>query len=393
MDELSELEREIVIQGIPTFRPRRAALLASAAVLAVAAAADAAPLKVLFIGNSYTQQVVGSPTTRNHDLYGGGANQIIGDQYLDNDSYTSAFEGFVETSAFAELNVSGALTGGTHGSQTIAYGGLNLWGHLSDRREWNSGSSTITPNPLLYDSISAGAGSNLLGASYNWDVIVLQEFSSVPAFAAKNGSTDSSYRNMWQGVFGTDNDTWGGATGITNGIGEYIATHHSDARVVLYNPWARRSGNAIYQSTSTPADKFVDPQDMQTYMNAGYDLLKQWMTDAGLSASLVDIARVGDGFAAAYSDPLFTEADLLGDDLSSHPTRIGEYLAGAILFETIFGQSSMGLNFDYYGMTALQQARLQQIATSITGVPEPASVVLILIGGAMAATRRRRQTM
>ena len=190
--------------------------------------------------------------------------------------------------------------------------------------------------------------------SNEWDVIILQERSDRPALAMKFGGSNLS---------GLD-------TGGPILIGNHIQASQPEAEVVLFNTWARYPGNQDL------IDDFNnDPVEMQTLTNQGYERIRENSTQWDHS-EVTSIARIGDAWQDWYDTYTYSESALrLHRPDGSHQNILGAYLAGAVLFEQITGNSTIGNayvgnvsgSFDNEPIVSL----LQQQATSITGAQIP----------------------
>lgn len=190
----------------------------------------------------------------------------------------------------------------------------------------------------------------------HYDVVVLQERSDRPGRAIKFGGSQ--------------------LTGLDEGgpvlIKDYIRVYQPQARVVLFNTWARHP-------TLEPADDddlaawFNDnPVEMQLFTDAGYDRILTGSPVGDLS-DVTDIAPVGDAWRAwytaeGYADPAAT----LHDTDGSHQNTLGAYLSAAVLYETIAQRRVVGNSY-LGGLAGLPEAaqlalRLQQKAAAAVGL-------------------------
>ena len=193
--------------------------------------------------------------------------------------------------------------------------------------------------------------------TFTIDVVVLQEQSLRP--------TDPFNPGQFK-----DDATW---------FYDRLKAKSPNAKVVLYETWARAPGDALYPGT------FFNPAIMQSQLRTHY-------TDAALSyipahssaarKTDVSVAPVGD----AWERELGTFGIGLHDPDLSHPNFDGAYLCGLVLFSSIYHTPTHGLSA--LGRDPTTAAKLQTVADSM--VPEPGGgVALGLVVVALLPRRRR----
>jgi len=196
----------------------------------------------------------------------------------------------------------------------------------------------------------------------NWDAVVLQDSSMVPSRASRFPDS-SSARVFWLG-------------GRAFSDAATAAVH--DTRLIYFSSWSRPAGHPNLSSFGGT------PQGMQWHTNNAYQQLSAEYPGS-------EIAYVGDAWLESLS--LLPEIVLHSND-QVHATRNGNYLSAAVIFETITGKSSIGNPFpgELTGIAPENTIKLQQIATSITQVPEPstAAIGLAVLAGLAAARRGHR---
>jgi hypothetical protein len=400
--------------------------LALPALLACAAA-QADPVSVLFVGNSYTF---------------GRVDPVM--------SYNSANVTDL-TAAMAAANGTGGNTfephpwGGVAGifKQFTTQSGLDYQVALSTRNAASLRGHFLNSNPAQWD-----LRGNI--ASQTWGKVVLQEQSDEPLPKQPNLASNPAYFNTYvdliedylhqgQALAYRERELIGdgtnascaaitGASGGTCGLLRNIAANanaSADTEVYLYQTWARPNlVNAPFTTvtdpvtgavsfTSTPAPSFYATlQDMQADLSAAYDTAAA-VAGADGSGGIVDVAPVGDAFMLAialgvatanhYAPDAATDGlvDLWWDD-GTHASKYGSYLSALTLFGTLTGLDPAGLGAGEIaardlGIATRDAQLLQRVASLNLGfgpsqeVPEPSVLALWLAAGAagLAVGRRR----
>jgi hypothetical protein len=96
------------------------------------------------------------------------------------------------------------------------------------------------------------------------------------------------------------------------------------------------------------------------------DSASEGVTTANLSAAYraagaalgAKVAPAGEAFAEAQLE----RPDLVLNNPDGHPTRLGSYLAACVVYDTIFGHSSVGITYADPGMSAELRTFLQRVA-------------------------------
>lgn len=375
-----------------------AALTVAAATAAVAPAAHAAvDLDLLFVGNSYTYQVVGYDGSLSGD-------NTYADRNFD-DLRVSPFEAIV-----------GAYGASLASSQNVAIPGRKLSQHAG----FDGPTQTDRQTLLYLNNFELLDPTDPQG--HDFDVIVLQELSSLPGTAIKKSSNNSDFIDFFNEGLET--------------IVNQIKSKNPDARIVLYNTWARET-DALAQASG-----FTSRADMAQKTNDAYAIAQQYITAPTNSnvvvnpnATLqglgyggpVDIAPAGQAFEAWIADAWYANnlagtfgnaLDLIYDndgngdpDNVSHPAIAGEFLAASVLFESIYGVSTLSLIQQglltqqslnslftqndvggYSGTTSLNlqlATYLAGLSGRTTGIPEPATLGIAALGLAALGRRRR----
>jgi hypothetical protein len=401
-----------------------AALSGLLALLAATGTARADPVKLLFVGNSYTFGRVDPVMSYN----AGNVTDLTAAMWAANPTGSNAFEPHP--------------WGGVPGifKQFTVQAGLDYEVSLSTRNAASLRGHFLNSNP---------AGWDLRGniASAAWDKVVLQEqsdeplarqagLSSNPAYFTAYADLIEDYVHQGNALSYRERDLIGGSnaacaaitgasTGTCGSLRSIGANGHAsaDTELYLYETWARPNlVNAPYTTvtdpatgaisfTSTPAPSFYPSLEAMTddLRNAYQQAAAQAGADG--SGGFTGIAPVGDAFMRALShgiaSPDMYAADAATDGLmdlwfddGTHASKYGSYLSALTLFGTLTGLDPASLGADEIAARELgigaQDARLlQQVASEQLGfaaaVPEPSGIALVLAGlAAMGVILRRR---
>ncbi len=148
-----------------------------------------------------------------------------------------------------------------------------------------------------------------------WDVVVVQEQSQLPAFAM-NGDEGAEKRFLEGG----------------EALIEQVRQGPGEPRILLFQTWARHADDGKRGTLDHFGGK---PERMQDALAKGYALLAK---KAGRG---VEVVEVGRAFERWYRDKGYEDSKLSlhrGD--GSHPSRLGAYLTGAVFYRAITGKDA-----------------------------------------------------
>jgi hypothetical protein len=404
---------------LPRYLSRLVIRLVPVAVATVvfAPAVFAAPIEILFVGNSYTfgrvDPVMSYNAANVHDL----------------------------TAGFQALN-----SAGTNPWEPHPWGGIaGIFKKFTDEAG------------LTYDvSISARNAATLRGqfldtanaqwklrenvASRKWDAVVLQEQSdaALPAGKGKNANlaTFNAYADKFESFIHngaaqsyTETQLFGSlaacqATGLStascNTVRNIAANLNANAatKVYLTETWARPDmvfGHLITTADTTTSDgrPIVDTSAAggqatlyySTLAGMTADLHTSFFDKASTNLNFAGVIAVGDAFQLAVDEGLVKTGNfynasgtynpnLPGDPMNLwwddylHASKYGYYLDALVQFGSITGLDPRSLGFNEIaaqdlGISGSDAFTLQQIAAETLGlarVPEPASLMLLLTG-------------
>ena len=153
-----------------------------------------------------------------------------------------------------------------------------------------------------------------------WDVVVLQEQSQTPAMAEVFDNARQSFLNGVAGLYCR------------------IKARNPAARVVLYETWARHA-DLWNDSAKGVQNLGRSPAEMQARLRKWYEnAAKHIVRNSTSRKTDVLIARAGDFWELNYNsaDPVRLHAKD-----GSHPEFVGSYLAGLVMFATIYDTSPL----------------------------------------------------
>ena len=195
----------------------------------------------------------------------------------------------------------------------------------------------------------------------NWDFVVMQEQSLMPAYAAIYSDNRVAFAQDIATLY------------------DRIKVGSPAAKIVLYETWAYKPTHPSYGFGSAAGDS---PEIMQArltlaYKNAAADVVASGRPD-------VEIARVG---AAREVNRTHLNIDMFEDDY--HPNPDGSYLAGLVIYSTIFNATPIGVRYVSPKVSATNAAAIRTIARYVAdiGPPNPpASVTPVVTNGRVKLT-------
>jgi autotransporter-associated beta strand protein len=189
-----------------------------------------------------------------------------------------------------------------------------------------------------------------------WDIVVLQENSTVPLPATHGGNPAGFYS-------GADN------------LQNLILASNPAASICLYETWSSPASvtNQSYTGTGTAGLQAMQDDLRDAYFKAFYDY------------GFNKVARVGDGYMRAVDQGIadYNPADgvtagmvnLWGSD-SRHPSKWGSYLSAVIIFAKVTGFNPTQLTYAGsaaadLGITQTEFTQLNQIAFETNALSDP----------------------
>jgi hypothetical protein len=176
----------------------------------------------------------------------------------------------------------------------------------------------------------------------DWTVVVLQEHSTRPTRLGNPAAFLRDGRAFFQKIRRTA----------------------PEARIVLYQTWARAPGHEFYEAGS-----FRDPDAMTRELASGYQRLAVSLKELDPDAC-VQVAPIGEAFRLCRLR--HPEIGLYGEDLH-HANAEGLYLAALVLYATLFEDSPLGATSEMPGVRIAPEIanHLQEIAREAVGFSNP----------------------
>ena len=183
--------------------------------------------------------------------------------------------------------------------------------------------------------------------SKKWDGVVLQDSSSK---ATRMGNVAGFFKN--------------GAT-----FYRLIREAAPDARIVLYETWARGEASPVYSRTPKP-NAFMNPAEMTSEVVRNYTEQERRLEslDPGQQVALAPVGAAFQLCKEAYPDiSIYTED-------SHHANAAGIYLSALVLYTTLSGDSPIGATHNFPGVAIPSDVavHLQEIAEKAVATPRDA---------------------
>jgi hypothetical protein len=249
---------------------------------------------------------------------------------------------------------------GGHGDPTVvmrAVGGMDFQFHSSD-------STTL-------------AAIN----SQDWDFVILQNYSTEPTHLVDGSHSISDHLTYGTSLYNT------------------VITNDAGTQVILFETWSRAAAHSLITGVSNP-NGFASTAEFQSELRLNYRNLADALNSAHPGNPRVLVAPVGDAWENAgglLSSTAEGFVDLFGSD-NYHGDDDGYYLAAAVFYSTIYGESPLGLasappvaNLNL--KLNVPPAHLETVAwNTAQSVPEPSIAMVLLAGfiGWAGLNRRRR---
>lgn len=165
--------------------------------------------------------------------------------------------------------------------------------------------------------------------SGNWDFVVLQEQSQIPAFSPAQVQTD--------------------CYPYAKKLCDSIRAYNPCAEIVFYMTWGRKNGDASNCASYPPICTYLGMQQRlrESYLE---------MSDSN-HATCAPVGVVWKNYRTAY--PL---VELYNPD-ESHPSIQGTYLAACTFYTTIFGKSCVGAQYAPAGVSTSDLFTIQTVAS------------------------------
>ncbi len=217
-------------------------------------------------------------------------------------------------------------------------------------------------------------------SSQLWDYVILQDYSTEPTHYVDGSHSIADF------------NTFG------NSLYNKVLANNPSTKILLYETWSRPVANTQYITGTSSPTSFASTAEMQGELRQNYFNLAKSLNSAHPNNPAVQVAPVGDAWQNAggllpSSDPKFT--DLFADD-NYHGDDDGYYLAAAVFYAKIYGQSPVGLSTKSQ-VASLHLVRdvsatfLENTAWNTVAVPEPSTVFLLGCGvlATLGVARRR----
>lgn len=406
--------------------------LVATALLLWAAAVQAAPTSVLFVGNSFTFGRADPVMAYNHQ----NVRDLTEAMFNTNATGSNAYEprpwggipGIFQRLTFqAGLDYDVAMT--TRNAATLR-------GHLlnTNPADWDlrSNLSSQTWGQVVLqeqsdEALTRRTGLNSNPARFNNYIDKISEYvqnGTLTTYRERDyyaGATTAEKTSNCMAISGASSTACNAQRGTAVGLSDTFRlpvnpNASASTEVFLYQTWARPDLVAgafvsstdditgVVTRTATPKTTYFDDLEAMTE-----ELRLAYAGAASLAGDIAGIAPVGQAFMRAVLDGVATrnfyasdagtdgKIDLWFDD-GFHPSKHGSYLSALTLFGTLTGQNpaqfgTSELAAAELGISAQDSWALQRVAALQLGftppVPEPGTALLSLAGLAAMLGRRR----
>ncbi len=416
--------------------PRRAFArpLAAAALLHCAAAAQAAPTSVLFVGNSFTFGRADPVMSYNHQ----NVRDLTEAMFNTNANGSNAYEprpwGGVP-GIFQRLTVQAGLD---YDVAMTTRNAATLRGHMlnTNPADWDlrSNLSSQTWGQVVLqeqsdEALTRRPGLNSNPARVNNYIDKISEYVQQGTLATYRerdyyaGATTAEKTSNCVAISGASNTSCNAQRGTATGLSDTFRlpvnpNASASTEVFLYQTWARPDlvtgafvsntddTTGVVTRTTTPKTTYFN--DLETMTE---ELRLAYAGAANVAGDITGIAPVGEAFMRAVLDGVATRdfyaSDALTDGLIDlwfddgfHPSKYGSYLSALTLFGTLTGQNPAQFGYNEQaaaelGISRLDSWTLQRVAALQLGftpplpAPEPGTAWLSLTGLAAILGRRR----
>ncbi len=161
-----------------------------------------------------------------------------------------------------------------------------------------------------------------------WDYVVLQDYSTEPTHLTDKSRSLADFMKYGARLY------------------DKVLARNPKARVILYETWSRPVARKDIITGSSGPTSFADPAEMQGELRRNYGKLARSLNDTHPGNAPVKVAPVGDAWEKAGGLLPPTRAGFVNLYFTDnwHGNDDGYYLAAAVIYATIYGQSPLGLS-------------------------------------------------
>lgn len=180
--------------------------------------------------------------------------------------------------------------------------------------------ASSTPGGFTLEQHRRDATTLALLAEGDWDAVVLQQQSELPAFATADAAVrEATLRDV-------------------EALTRDVVRTSPNALVVFFQTWARHS--RLFDSSAWRVGYGESADEMQTRISRWYDAARDVAARVPANAT---VARVGEAWRANYAAP---QPIMLHDADLAHPAYAGSYVAALCLYAAIFKRPVVNVTFD-----------------------------------------------